>query len=236
MSQRSQRLLELQRLDAEIGRLTGLLKQTEAALADRMQERAAAYAVGQAEEALQSRQREQRDREYELAALEARIKDHEERLYSGRGSPRDLQALQRDIEHDKARRGTLEEQALTAMDATEAARKEAERIKTAAQRVLGDAAARLQQLEAERARLGAQLEHDTAARQAAAAAAPAADVAQYERLRARMPDGVAVAELVQGRCEGCRTTLPSAEVQRARRADDLVFCSACGRILHAPLG
>jgi uncharacterized protein len=235
MSQRSQRLLELQRLEVEIGRLSGLLKQTEAALADRMQERAAAYAVRQAEEALQARQREQRDREYELATLEARIKDHEASLYSGRGSPRDLQALQRDIEHDQARRGDLEEQALTAMDATEAARKEADRIRATAQRVLGDAATRLQQLEAERARLAAQLERATTERRAAAAAAPAADVAQYERLRSRLPDGVAVAEVVQGRCEGCRTTLPSAEVQRARRVEDLVFCSVCGRILHVPL-
>jgi predicted nucleic acid-binding Zn-ribbon protein len=236
MSQRSQRLLDLQRLDGETARLQGLLKQAEGALGDRMQERAAAYAVRQAEAALQTRQSEQRDREFELATLETRIKDHEARLYSGKGSPRDLQALQQDIARDRTRQGTLEEQVLAAMDAAEAARREAERIKAAAQRVLGDAATRGQQIESQRAQLQEQLAAVTARRAAAAAALPPADAALYERLRARMPDGVAVAPVIQGRCEGCRTALPSAEVQHARRAEDLVQCSRCGRILHVPVG
>ena len=155
MSQRSQRLLELQRLDAETARLTGLLKQSDAALADRTQARAAEYAIRQAEGALTSRQSEQRDREFALSTLEARIKDHEQRLYSGKGSPRDLQTLQQDIERDKARRGTLEEEALTAMDATEGARKEVQRIKTAAERVLGEAATRHDRQQRERDAAGA---------------------------------------------------------------------------------
>jgi uncharacterized protein len=235
MSQRSQRLLELQRLDAETARLTGLLKQTAAALADRTQERAAEYAIKQAEGALAARQSEQRDQEFALSSLESRIKDHEQRLYSGKGSPRDLQTLQHDIERDKARRGTLEEQTLAAMDATEGARKEVQRIKTAAERVLGEAAARQQRLQREQAQQAQELERLTAQREAVAATVAAPDRAQYDRLRARMPDGVAVAPVIQGRCEGCRTALPSAEVQQARRAEDLVLCSRCGRILHVPV-
>ena len=235
MSQRSQRLLELQRLDAETARLTGLLKQTDAALADRTQARAAEYAIRQAEGALTSRQSEQRDREFALSTLEARIKDHEQRLYSGKGSPRDLQTLQQDIERDKARRGTLEEEALTAMDATEGARKEVQRIKTAAERVLGEAATRHDRLQRERDQQAQELERVTAQRGAVGATVAAPDGAQYDRLRARMPDGVAVAPVIQGRCEGCRTALPSAEVQQARRAEELVFCSRCGRILHVPV-
>ena len=72
--------------------------------------------------------------------------------------------------------------------------------------------------------------------QTVAGTVPAPDRAQYDRLRARMPDGMAVAPVIQGRCEGCRTTLPSAEVQQARRAEELVYCSRCGRILHVPVG
>jgi predicted nucleic acid-binding Zn-ribbon protein len=236
MSQRSQRLLDVQRLDGEISRLTGLLKQADGALGDTMQARTVAYALRQAETALQTRQREQREQEFELATLESRIKDHEHSLYSGKGSPRDLQVLQQDIERDKARKGALEEQVLAAMDAVDAAQKESERIKTAARRVLGDAATRVQQIESERTQLQARLAAATAHRAAAAATLPAPDAALYERLHTRMPDGVAVASVVQGRCEGCRTTLPSAEVQHARRAEDLVQCSRCGRILHVPVG
>jgi len=236
MSQSSQRLLEVQRLDGEQARLQGLLKQADSAIGDTLQERAAAYAVRQAETALQTRQREQREQEFELATLESRIKDHEASLYSGKGSPRDLQALQQDIARDRTRQGALEEQVLAAMDAVEAASKETERIKAAARRVLGDAATRVQQIESDRARMQQQLATVTAQRAAAAASVPAADAALYERLRARMPDGVAVAPVIQGRCEGCRTSLPSAEVQHARRAEELVQCSRCGRILHVPVG
>jgi predicted nucleic acid-binding Zn-ribbon protein len=236
VSQVTQQLLELQRLDDELARLTRQVQQADAALADHLQERAAAYAIRQAEEALQARQREQGDREYELATLEARIKDHEQRLYSGRGSPRDLQALQQDVAHDRQRRGTLEEQALGAMDATEAARKELERIKTAAERVLSQAASRQQQLGGERAQHQAELERLTARRAQLAARLGPGPLAQYDRLRQRMPDGVAVAPVVQGRCEGCRTTLPSAEIQRARRSPGVELCSVCGRILDVPVG
>ena len=236
MSQRSQRLLELQRLDAETARLTGLLKQTDGALADRTQARAAEYAIKQAEGALVTRQSEQRDREFALTSLESRIKDHEQRLFSGKGSPRDLQTLQVDIERDKTRRETLEEQALTAMDATEGARKEVQRIKTAAERLLGEAATRHERLQREREQQAQELQRVSAQRETVAGTVPAPDRAQYDRLRARMPDGMAVAPIIQGRCEGCRTTLPSAEVQQARRAEELVYCSRCGRILHVPVG
>ncbi len=236
MSQRSQQLLELQRLDAEIGQLTRRLQQAEAALGDRLQQRAAAYAIQQAEAALQARQREQREQEFELATLEARIKEHEARLYSGKGNPRDLQVLQGDIERDRQRRGALEEQVLSSMDASESARKEVARIKGATERVLGVAATRQEQLGGERAQLQAQLERDTARRVQLVDAVDATSLAQYDRLRQRMPDGMAVVTVIQGRCEGCRTTLPSAEVQRARSATGLVSCSVCGRILHVPSG
>ena len=236
MSQASQQLLEVQRLDSEIARLTGQVKQADAALGDTLQQRAAAYALNQAETAWHARQSDQRDREYELAAIESRIKEHEAQLYSGKGSPRDLRALQRDIDHDKERRGTIEEQALAAMDATEAAQKELDRIKKVAERVLGGAASRLLEVAAGRAQTQSLLERTIAQRAQAVAAVAPADLAQYDRLRVRTGDGIAVVPVVQGRCEGCRTTLPSAEVQRARRTEGLIFCSACGRILNVPPG
>ena len=42
--------------------------------------------------------------------------------------------------------------------------------------------------------------------------------------------GTAVAKVEQGVCCGCRISLPSTELQRAR-SDSLVRCSSCGRIL-----
>lgn len=236
MAQQTQQLLDLQRLDAEIGRLTRQIQQTEAGLADRLQERAAALATRQAEETARAQQREQRDLEYELATLETRIKEHEQRLYGGKGSPRDLQALQRDIEHDQQRRGDLETKVLLAMEATEKANQELARVKATAGRLLEEMAARQRQLEEELNQLRSSLGRTEDRRAEAAGAIGAPVLALYQRLRQRMPDQLAVAEVLQGRCEGCRTTLPSAEIQRARRSETPVQCSACGRILHVPHG
>jgi predicted nucleic acid-binding Zn-ribbon protein len=236
MPERSQQILDLQAHDLEIGRLTRRIEQIDAALADTIKERAADRAVRQAQSALLARQREQRDLEMELASVEARIKTHEAQLYSGRGSPRELEALRRDVEHDRQRQGQLEEQVLAAMEATEQAQAEVQRIKAAAERVLAELAAERAQLAAERQQLQAQRDRHAQQRAALAAALDPAALVLYERLRQRMPDGIAAAEVVQNRCEGCRTTLPSAEVQQARRGDTLHQCSVCGRILHVPHG
>jgi hypothetical protein len=42
--------------------------------------------------------------------------------------------------------------------------------------------------------------------------------------------GQAVAKVEQGLCRGCRISLPTAELQRAR-SGNLVQCSSCGRLL-----
>src|SRR5919199_1479998 len=131
MPERSQQILDLQAVDQEIGRLTRQLQQIDSSLGDQLKIRAADHATKQAESALLARQRAQREVEMELATVEARIKDHDQKLYSGHGNPRELQALQRDLAHDRERRDQLEEQALAAMDASEKARAEVERVKAA---------------------------------------------------------------------------------------------------------
>ena len=45
--------------------------------------------------------------------------------------------------------------------------------------------------------------------------------------------GQVVARVEQGICCGCRISLPTTELQRAR-GDSLVQCSSCGRILFLP--
>ena len=58
------------------------------------------------------------------------------------------------------------------------------------------------------------------------------DVVLYERMRDRI-GGVALARLVQGRCDGCHVALSASEVDRIRREppDARVECEHCGRLL-----
>ncbi|MFC1866461.1 C4-type zinc ribbon domain-containing protein [Chloroflexota bacterium] len=62
----------------------------------------------------------------------------------------------------------------------------------------------------------------------AAAAIGAETMECYKRLRRQK--GLAVARVEQGTCRGCRISLSTAELQRAK-GSRLVMCSNCGRIL-----
>ncbi len=227
----AQELLELQKLDSEIGRLMRQVDQLTAAIGDQLKVKAGDYAIRQAEEALRKRTSDQRDREHELAQVEQRIKEHEERLYSGKGSPRDLQALQRDIEHDRGRRAELEERALGAMDLTEKAQTELARVRAAVAKALSETSAGKERQATERDQALAALEQVRARREQRATAVSAAALQLYDRLRAKLADRIAVAEVVQSRCQGCHDTITSAEVQRARRPEELVQCGTCQRVI-----
>jgi len=78
----------------------------------------------------------------------------------------------------------------------------------------------------------AELAGVSAERGPAAARVPASLLEEYERLRARL-GGVAVAEVVNGRCTGCMLSLPASEVERLRHLapDERATCEECGRLL-----
>jgi predicted nucleic acid-binding Zn-ribbon protein len=71
-----------------------------------------------------------------------------------------------------------------------------------------------------------------AEREREAAPLPADLLARYDRLRAQH-DGVAVARLIGGRCDGCHLMLAQAALERIRNAppDEVVECEECGRLL-----
>jgi predicted nucleic acid-binding Zn-ribbon protein len=65
--------------------------------------------------------------------------------------------------------------------------------------------------------------------------AQASDIARaplslYRLLRERLR-GVAVAGVERGMCQGCRITLPTNIIQKARQPGALVQCVSCERIL-----
>jgi predicted nucleic acid-binding Zn-ribbon protein len=227
----AQQLYDLQQLDAEISRLSQQVDQLTASIGDQFKVRAGELAIKQAEDVLRKAQSAQRDREYELTALEGRIKEHDQRLYSGKGSPRDLQAMQTDLAHDRERQSALEEQALAAMDATEKARVEVDRIRGAVARVLSAVSVGNEKHASERDELQQLLTRRRAQRDQVAAGVTPVAMQLYDRLHQRVPDGVPVARVVQQRCEGCKDNLPSAEIQRARHAEAPVQCANCQRIL-----
>jgi uncharacterized protein len=177
--------------------------------------------------------RSQRRLEDEIDALEAKSASVDRTLYSGTVNvPRELTAMQEELEALRRRRSRLEDDVLEIMEEREPL--DAALEKATARRIelttrYDELGASLAQAEAT---VQAALAEETARRDEAAAAVPPPLMAEYERLRTRM-GGVAAAPLQGRSCGGCHLALSAVEIDRLRRLplDAVVHCEECGRIL-----
>jgi predicted nucleic acid-binding Zn-ribbon protein len=227
-------LYQLQQLDLEVERLNAEEQSISAALRDDSALRQATQELEAARHTLRQRQRVQQQAEQELASLAERIKAHQDRLYSGSiSNPRELGALQQEIQHLRETHSAQEDRVLEAMSAVDDA--QAALTDKAAKR---DAAEQARQHEQgalqERLRQAEEKLNDLRQRrQRQAESCEAALLQRYEQARkARGGKVVALAE--GGTCQWCRVTLRVSEMQRLRLGAEIVTCSNCGRILHLP--
>lgn len=178
--------------------------------------------------------REERRLEGEAQALRDKAKAEEEHLYSGTvTSPKELQAMQADMEQLRRHAERVEDEQLEVMAARETLDDEVAGLEAA----LGAADAAVSELRtavaAQEATFDAQIAVERAAREASAARVPADLVARYEGIRAAAASGIGVALLVGGTCQGCRLSLPAVEVDRIRHlpAGAIGECEHCGCLL-----
>ncbi len=187
----------------------------------------------QADAAWQQAERALRRAEDDIRRLRDKLRREETRLYSGEvTNPKELQALQMEVQSLRRRLDTLEDQALALLMAAE----EAEAARRVAQQTLAQAQAAWERRRAAGQETLARLEEDIAALQSRRDAVwqtlPPEAQALYQRLRARR-GGVAVAGVREGSCLACGATLSTAVVQQVRTSPALVHCPSCGRILYA---
>jgi predicted nucleic acid-binding Zn-ribbon protein len=170
----------------------------------------------------------------QAGGLEAKAVEAERKLYSGEiASPRELQALQADIEQLRRHRRTLEDRELEVMERRE--KLDAE-VATLEQEVASANAAvdhHSSELAREETEIGSELATETAAREQIAQRIDGDLLALYERCRARARGGVGAARLVGLTCQGCHLTIPSTEAEQIRRGatDPVAHCDNCGCIL-----
>lgn len=229
-------LLELQDLDIEIDQLDHKIA-TLPQRAELHSHRDAIAAFDETTGAVRVERdrlaRDQKRIEDEVALVETKATEVEGSLYGGGvTSPRELQALQAELESVKARQGQLEDAVLELMvqieplDEDLATRAEERRSMGVREDELVAALSGVEaELSAERAAL--------AERRSAVAEGMDPDlVTTYEKLRAHH-DGVGVARLVGGTCGGCHLGLAAAELDRIRHAppEAMIHCEECGRLL-----
>ncbi len=226
-------LYQLQQLDSDIERVAAEAQAIKAALQDDSALRQAQEALEAAQRALQQRQQALRLAEQELADLAARIKAHNDRLYSGNvTNPRELGSLQQEVQHLRELHSAQEDRVLEAMAAAEEAQALA-----ASHKAQQETAAQTRQQEqttlTERQRqVEARLAELQQRRQSQAASCDPALLQRYEQIRRTRGKAIVLAE--RGACQGCRVSLSASDMQHLRSGADVTTCSNCGRMLYLP--
>ena len=231
-----EQLLEVQALDIS----TDQLRHRRAHLPERTE----LASVQSALHALETRAGEVQTERDEIARNEKRLEDEiamvrdkaaetDKKLYSGTVNvPRELSALQEEIEALNRRQSQLEDQELELMEKAEPL--DAELSTLAAQRSLLDeqAAGLLARIAEEEVVIDAELAEVIGRRAGAVGGIPAEMLDEYEQLRGAL-GGIGIARLNGNRCEGCHLTLSAVDVDRIRHDPDgsIAHCTECNRML-----
>ena len=226
-------LHDLQELDLEMADVERSLKAVIARLADDSEFTSARERVDQLQARLDELSSQRRSVERGLTEIQEALERLDSRLYGGAvTNPQQLAAAQEERSFTVQNQGESEDRLLELMVAVE----EAEPVLAEAQSALSSLEANRPGEEAEwrkdEARFNEQLSGLGRSREEMLTLVPNNSIPLYEWLRKRK-GGRAVAEVKRGMCQGCRLTLPTMELQRARAAHGIVQCSSCGRILYA---
>jgi len=234
-SESLKRLLELQRIDTAVDRLT----QRKANLPEQkmlddlgaeLAEARSVHAAKQAE--LDEISRDQGRLEGEVTMIDEKIKHESNRLYGGDiTSPKELANIQAELDSLRRRKNHLEDQDLEVLERREAVEKDlaslAERLQDLEQRSKEATEAR----DHAAVEIETELSDNTKARAEIVPTLPEDLLETYEELR-RKKGGIGAAALEGGVCRGCGVSLSPMALDVIKRADpELARCENCRRIL-----
>ncbi len=232
---RQLRLLELQAIDTRLDQIAHARAHLPqlAAYADLL---AKATVLGdelvRARAALDDVQREVAKAEADVQLVRDRAARDQQRLDSGVGTAKDLQALQHELTSLARRQGDLEEVELEVMERAENLQHDVGELERGMEDLDGRIAATADERDAALATLDAEAEQVSAPRAGLVAAAGEDLVALYEKIRSTS-GGTGAAVMRQRRCGGCQLELNQGDLDRIRVApeDEVLRCEECRRIL-----
>ncbi len=226
----AKKLYELQQIDLEIQKKQDILDEVNRQLGESKTILTARNELVEAKKYLEEVEKQRRDVEWEVEDLRTSISQLKEKLYGGKvKNPKELLNLEQESELFKARLRQKEDNLLDLMTEEETTQ---ERIKSDTKRlkeIEGEWQKEQEALMLKRGELLSQLLNSSQERQVMVSGIDGQAIKLYEDVRLRK--GRAVVRVEQGRCQGCRLTLPMNEWQRARTGS-LVQCSSCGMILY----
>ena len=227
-------LYALQEIDSQIDQHERALEDIRARYGESEAAAEARAEVAEYTAALPDLEARQRDLELQVASLKDKAAPVERKLYDGSvTNPKELTDLQRDLEQITRQRQELEEELLTVLEQVEAKRAGLQAARERLAQLEAEWTAAQAELHAEEQRLEAELATLRARRDTHVGRLPEPPVTTYDRLRRRRK-GLAVVKVERGACLGCRLTVPTVVLQRARSGmnPNPVQCPSCERMLY----
>jgi len=220
----ARQLYQLQELDLEIESDERALEQVTGQIGESQAVVKAKAQLESEQQRLEELKHQQHTAEWEIDDITGKIAAAEEKLFSGQvKNPKELASLQQDVDMLKTQCNRLE-----IIDQVEQSEAAVAGITAELKTMTADWQRQQKQLAEEMARLKAVLADLKQKWQRLSQEIKPETVEFYQQLRERK--GTAVARVEQGICRGCRISLPTTDLQRAR-GNNLVQCSSCGRIL-----
>lgn len=177
--------------------------------------------------------REQRKADADVEQVKTRRTRDQERIDGGLvADPKQLQAMQHEVESLDKRIGDLEDEELEVMERLESAEAELARLEAELTELDSAIDTQTQARDAAAGEISVRGKHAAAERELLVGDLPTDLLALYDKLRAHL-GGVGAGALYQKRCEGCRLEVGTAELARFASAptDEVLRCEECNRIL-----
>ncbi len=176
---------------------------------------------------------QQKDAELQLGSVQSKLKQAEDRLYSGKvRNPKELEDLQEAVAAMKRQRSVLEEQLLEVMMVLEEAESESTAVSATLAHDEQTWADKLSKLKHDQMEVATAINALSERRTQQIQQVQSDKLAEYEQVRQKK-GGVAVSRVKQNMCERCRTGLPEALIKAVNQGE-YKRCPSCGRIL-APM-
>ncbi len=224
------RLYRLQTTEFDLKHKRRLLQDTVARLLHNAELSAAEDELSAIESRLAAARKQQRQLEWEVDDLNAKIKGLKDKLYGGTvRNPKELVSLDQDVQSVKRYLGGKEEKLLEAMDTTELIEAEAGTMRRRVADLKAAWEQEKEQLQTLKDATEGEVAHLTEMRLSIRNELDASASQRYDQIA--KAKGIAVAKVEQGRCKGCNLTVPAGLWQRAR-AGEIVECGSCGRFLY----
>jgi uncharacterized protein len=199
-----------------------------AALEEAVQAQSAAAATARGE--LTTVGARQQDLEARLSANETKLKDRRMRLARIR-SDKDLGVARREVDLLKEETGTIENELISVLEQVEAAGAKLRGIEEELARLRAAMETEAAELRETVSRLSGEIERERTVRNALVEGLDGDLRRKYEMIFSRR-GGLAVVEIREGTCQGCRMRVPPQLFNEIQRNEQVILCPSCQRMLY----